>query len=215
MSFAQVGIVNFTPQAIVAKKDMAADNLKAFIDYLKANHSKLSYGHAGVGSISHVSGLVFNSKFGLQAEPDSLSRHRTGDPGSDRAGGSTTWSTSRSTSFRRSRPARSRSIADRRAPSGCRACRTCRRPEEAGTTSSSAPGTRWSRPRTRRRTSSPGSPTRSARRSTIPPSRRAMSSSAAAAPKGTDRGPAGLQKLVESEVARITPVIKAAGVTAN
>ena len=35
------------------------------------------------------------------------------------------------------------------------------------------------------------------------------------APKGDDRGPAGLQKLVESEVARITPVIKAAGVTAN
>ena len=30
-----------------------------------------------------------------------------------------------------------------------------------------------------------------------------------------DCGPAGLQKLVESEVARITPVIKAAGVTAN
>ena len=35
------------------------------------------------------------------------------------------------------------------------------------------------------------------------------------APKGADRGPAPLQKLVESEVARITPVIKAAGVTAD
>jgi len=34
-------------------------------------------------------------------------------------------------------------------------------------------------------------------------------------PVGADRGPAGLQKLVESEVARITPVIKAAGVTAE
>ena len=33
------------------------------------------------------------------------------------------------------------------------------------------------------------------------------------APQGVDRGPGGLQKLVESEVARITPVIKAAGVT--
>ena len=32
------------------------------------------------------------------------------------------------------------------------------------------------------------------------------------APKGADRGPAGLQSLVESEVTRITPVIKAAGV---
>jgi tripartite-type tricarboxylate transporter receptor subunit TctC len=35
------------------------------------------------------------------------------------------------------------------------------------------------------------------------------------APQGAERGPAGLQKLVESEVARITPVIKAAGVTAQ
>jgi tripartite-type tricarboxylate transporter receptor subunit TctC len=65
-SFAQIGVVNHTPQAIVAKKDTAAGNLKDFIAYLKANHEKLNYGHAGVGSISYVSGLVFNSKFGLK-----------------------------------------------------------------------------------------------------------------------------------------------------
>jgi putative tricarboxylic transport membrane protein len=53
-SFEQIGICNFTPQAIVAKKDTEARDLKAFIEYLQANHSKLSYGHAGVGSISHV-----------------------------------------------------------------------------------------------------------------------------------------------------------------
>jgi tripartite-type tricarboxylate transporter receptor subunit TctC len=35
------------------------------------------------------------------------------------------------------------------------------------------------------------------------------------APKGADRGPTGLQNLVESEVTRITPVIKAAGVSTN
>ncbi len=35
------------------------------------------------------------------------------------------------------------------------------------------------------------------------------------APAGADRGPAGLQKLVESEVARITPVLKAAGAVAQ
>jgi tripartite-type tricarboxylate transporter receptor subunit TctC len=34
-------------------------------------------------------------------------------------------------------------------------------------------------------------------------------------PEGPDRGPAGLQKLVDSEIARITPVIKATGITAN
>src|SRR5687767_11231417 len=65
-SFAQVGIVNFTPQAIVSKTGIPAKALKSFLDHLKANHEKLSYGHAGVGSISHVSGTVFNAKFGFK-----------------------------------------------------------------------------------------------------------------------------------------------------
>src|SRR5436190_9046315 len=64
-SFAQVGIVNYTPQAIVAKKALAAKNLKEFLAYVKGKGSAISYGHAGVGSISHVAGLVFNAKFGL------------------------------------------------------------------------------------------------------------------------------------------------------
>ena len=38
----------------------------------------------------------------------------------------------------------------------------------------------------------------------------ATSSSAARRRQGAERGPAGLQKLVESEMARITPVLKAA-----
>src|SRR5262249_59220720 len=41
-SFAQVGVVNFTPQAIVAKKNTAATNLK----YLQANSSNLTDGRA-------------------------------------------------------------------------------------------------------------------------------------------------------------------------
>ncbi|MDX2203051.1 MAG: tripartite tricarboxylate transporter substrate-binding protein [Hyphomicrobiaceae bacterium] len=65
-SFDQIGIANFTPQAIVAKKETAAKDLKEFIDYLKANSTKLSYAHAGVGSISHVSGTLFNAKYGLK-----------------------------------------------------------------------------------------------------------------------------------------------------
>src|SRR5262249_26335182 len=37
-SFAQVGIVNHTPQSIVAKKDTAAKTLREFLNYLKVNH---------------------------------------------------------------------------------------------------------------------------------------------------------------------------------
>ena len=66
-SFAQIGIVNFTPQAIVAKKNTPAANLKEFLDYLKANSAKLSYGHAGVGSISPCVGPGVQFEVRLQA----------------------------------------------------------------------------------------------------------------------------------------------------
>ena len=65
-SFAQIGIVNYTPQAVVSKKALPTTNLKDFIAYVKGKGSAISYGHAGVGSISHVAGLVFNAKFGLR-----------------------------------------------------------------------------------------------------------------------------------------------------
>src|SRR6266508_3811278 len=84
-SFAQVGIVNYTPQSIVAKKDTPAKTLREFIDYLKANNTKLTYGHAGVGSISHVSGLVFNAKFGLT--PNLVPYRGTGPAIRDLVGG--------------------------------------------------------------------------------------------------------------------------------
>ncbi len=60
-SYDQISILNYTPQTIVSKKDLPAKDLKELLAYLKANESKITYGHAGVGSISYVSGLVFNS----------------------------------------------------------------------------------------------------------------------------------------------------------
>ena len=65
-SFAQVGIVNYTPQAIVSKKALTPKTLKEFIAYVKSKGAELTFGHAGVGSISHVAGLVFNAKYGLK-----------------------------------------------------------------------------------------------------------------------------------------------------
>src|SRR5512145_1526163 len=38
-SFAQIGIVNSVPQAIVSKKDFPSTDLKSFLEYVKANHT--------------------------------------------------------------------------------------------------------------------------------------------------------------------------------
>jgi tripartite-type tricarboxylate transporter receptor subunit TctC len=212
-SFAQVGIVNYTPQAIVAKKATAAGNLKEFIRYLKANQSKLNYGHAGVGSISHVSGLVFNAQFGLK--PNMVPYRGSAPAIQDLVAGQMDYMIDQSLSvipqikagtikvYAIASPERLSSLPDvpttgeagedfifsawnaMVAPKGT--------PSDIVAKLAEALGKALDDPAVQERYVELGS----------------------FAPKGTDRGPAGLQKLVESEVARITPVIKAAGVTAD
>lgn len=53
-SFEPVGLAAGTPILIVAKKDFPASDLKGFLEQLKANGSKLNEANAGVGSVSHT-----------------------------------------------------------------------------------------------------------------------------------------------------------------
>ena len=213
VSFAQVGIVNFTPQAIVAKKDMAADNLKAFIDYLKANHSKLSYGHAGVGSISHVSGLVFNSKFGLQ--PSLIPYRGTGPAIQDLMGGRLDYMVDQSLNVIPQIKAGTIKVYAIAASERLSSLPDVPTTGEAGIDFVFSAWNAMVAPK--------GTPNDIVARLADaldkalddPAIQSRYVELGSAAPKGTERGPVGLQKLVESEVARITPVIKAAGVTAN
>src|SRR5437764_1339741 len=45
---------------ILAKKDFPPNDLGGFITEVQANHAKLNMAHAGVGSVSHVTGLLLN-----------------------------------------------------------------------------------------------------------------------------------------------------------
>ncbi|MGH6816988.1 MAG: tripartite tricarboxylate transporter substrate-binding protein [Hyphomicrobiaceae bacterium] len=212
-SFEQVGIVNFTPQAIVAKKDTPAKDLKEFIAYLKANHTKLNYGHAGVGSISHVSGTLFNAQFDLK--PGLVPYQGTNPALNDLVGGQIDYMVDQSLNvipqikggtikvYAIAALARLESLPDvpttkeagvdfifsawnaMVAPKGT--------PKEIVAKLGDALSKALDDPAIRKRYVELGS----------------------TAPEGADRGPAGLQKLVESEMARITPVLKAAGATAK
>ena len=64
--FEPVGRVADVPMALVAKKTLPPNNLKEFIDYAKVNKDKLTYGHAGAGSSSHLCGLLFMNAIGTE-----------------------------------------------------------------------------------------------------------------------------------------------------
>ena len=107
-------------------------------------------------------------------------------------------------------------LCDRGGRSAIRRCRTCRRRRKPGCPRSRPPpGTACSRPRARRSRSSTGSPTRSTRRSTTRPRASACSQLGSDIPDKPQRGQQPFLALVKSEIARWTPIIKAAGITAK
>jgi tripartite-type tricarboxylate transporter receptor subunit TctC len=212
-SFAQIGIVNYTPQAIVAKKDTAAGNLKAFIAYLKANHEKLNYGHAGVGSISYVSGLVFNSKFGLK--PNLVPYRGTGPAIQDLVAGQLDYMVDQSLNVIPQIKGGTIKVFAIAAPERLASLPDVPTTGEAGTDFIFSAWNAMVAPK--------GTPPdvvakladALSKALDDPAVQARYDELGSSAPKPADRGPAGLQKLVESEVARITPVIKASGVTVN
>ncbi|QFU15646.1 tripartite tricarboxylate transporter substrate binding protein BugD [Microvirga thermotolerans] len=74
--FAPIGLAAGTPIVIVAKKDFPASDLKGFLDYMKANAEKVNMAHAGVGSVSHSTGILFNSI--IKAKPTMVAYRGTG-----------------------------------------------------------------------------------------------------------------------------------------
>jgi tripartite-type tricarboxylate transporter receptor subunit TctC len=50
--------------ALAINPALPAHTLKEFIDYAKANSGRLSYGHAGIGSLNHLTGELFKSLTG-------------------------------------------------------------------------------------------------------------------------------------------------------
>jgi tripartite-type tricarboxylate transporter receptor subunit TctC len=74
--FAPVGLAAGTPILVVAKKDFPAKDLKEFVAYVKANSEKLNEAHAGVGSVSFTTCSLFNSLVG--ANPTRVAYRGTG-----------------------------------------------------------------------------------------------------------------------------------------
>ncbi|WP_334188383.1 tripartite tricarboxylate transporter substrate-binding protein, partial [Noviherbaspirillum sp.] len=62
--FEPVGLVTDVPMTIVARGNFPAKDLKELISYVKANKDKVTYANAGVGSASHLCGMLLMSAIG-------------------------------------------------------------------------------------------------------------------------------------------------------
>jgi tripartite-type tricarboxylate transporter receptor subunit TctC len=59
--FDPVGLINDGAMALVARKDFPAKNLEELLAYVKANKDKVNMANAGIGSASHLCGMLFMS----------------------------------------------------------------------------------------------------------------------------------------------------------
>src|SRR4051794_28364262 len=64
--FVPIGLTANAPAVIVARNDFPAKDLRAFVDYLKANGDRVKQAHGGVGASSHMACLLFTSKAGVK-----------------------------------------------------------------------------------------------------------------------------------------------------
>jgi tripartite-type tricarboxylate transporter receptor subunit TctC len=58
-SFEPIGLVTDVPMTLIARKDFPAKDFKEALAYIKANKDKISLANAGVGSASHLCGMLF------------------------------------------------------------------------------------------------------------------------------------------------------------
>lgn len=66
--FVPVGLGGTNPMVLVVKKDLPAKNFPEFMSWVKANEAKVSYGMAGIGSASHLGGLMLNHMMGTKVQ---------------------------------------------------------------------------------------------------------------------------------------------------
>jgi tripartite-type tricarboxylate transporter receptor subunit TctC len=66
VDFEPIGAVLEIPELIIARKDLPPRDLKEFIAYAKGNAEKLNVGHAGVGSLLFTYALLLNSLLGVK-----------------------------------------------------------------------------------------------------------------------------------------------------
>jgi tripartite-type tricarboxylate transporter receptor subunit TctC len=83
--FAPIGFTAHAPAVVVARKNFPAKNLREFVDYLQKNGDGVKQAHGGIGSSSHMACLLFDAKAGVK--PSLVAYRGTGPAMNDLIGG--------------------------------------------------------------------------------------------------------------------------------
>src|SRR3954467_9701780 len=67
--FAPIGLVTDVPMILVARPNFPAKDLKELVAYVSTQSDKITYGNVGLGSASHLCGLMFMSTIGSKMTP--------------------------------------------------------------------------------------------------------------------------------------------------
>ncbi len=59
--FEYLGLINEVPMTLIGKPQLPANTYRDFENYIRANAGKLNIAHAGLGSASHICGLLWQS----------------------------------------------------------------------------------------------------------------------------------------------------------
>jgi tripartite-type tricarboxylate transporter receptor subunit TctC len=65
-AFEYVGLVTDAPMTLIARANFPATDLKGLVDYVKTNKERVTMANAGLGSASHLCGMLFQSAIGTQ-----------------------------------------------------------------------------------------------------------------------------------------------------
>ncbi|MFO1109091.1 MAG: tripartite tricarboxylate transporter substrate-binding protein [Bradyrhizobium sp.] len=67
--FATIGLITDVPMILVARPNFPASDLKELVAKIKAEGDKITYGNVGLGSASHLCGLMFMSAIDAKLTP--------------------------------------------------------------------------------------------------------------------------------------------------
>jgi tripartite-type tricarboxylate transporter receptor subunit TctC len=66
--FEPVGLIVNVPMTLVARPGLAPSNFKELLAYMREKKDQVKIGNAGIGSASHLCGLLLTSRLGLAAQ---------------------------------------------------------------------------------------------------------------------------------------------------